>query len=676
MSLLIPLGLLGLLGIAALILIYILKPNYQQKVISSTFVWKLSIKYKKKRVPISKLRNILLIICQILIIVACALILARPVQILREKIEQSEVVLIIDSSASMRAKVDRESRFMRAVDEAEKFADEVLKKDGIVSVIMAGDEPEFLNIGNRDGENVGAMRITLENSDKLSEALELLKEDEMCGYGTADMDQAIALCATIVDVNPDAHVYFYTDSEYAYVPQGVSVINVSEDSDWNASIVNTYTQTLDNHYIFYVDVACYGRDERIDVKIEIRGANTESYDEYVEPLKYYGTVFCTGNETKTIAFSDRKPEDLEGYEANSDDVVFVSISRPISSFQSVHVSLDVMKDGIAEDNDYDIYNGLKEIVKVQYVSSMPNPFINAALDAVRSVWEERWDMRISEIRMGKTDEGGPNYSLSGFDFYIFEHVMPDVLPTDGIVVLLDPDIAPIGLDMSFGNIRTYSNGMSLAPADSHAITNYIDFNQVEITALKIVSSFDDPYKVLATCENYPALLVKDEHNSKVVVMPFSVHYSTLPTQPFLPILFTNLFEYFLPSTVSSYSVNVNDAVTVNSRSGKVEVSYNGDEIDMLENFPAVYKPQIIGSYLFKQSAFSGDENIQGKVINDYVYVRIPVEESNLYKVEESLKSPFISQTEINYFGDLVLYFAIALVALLFTEWLLQMRDNM
>lgn len=51
MSLLVPLGLLGLLGIAALILIYILKPNYQQKIISSTYVWKLSLRYRKKKIP-------------------------------------------------------------------------------------------------------------------------------------------------------------------------------------------------------------------------------------------------------------------------------------------------------------------------------------------------------------------------------------------------------------------------------------------------------------------------------------------------------------------------------------------------------------------------------------------------------------------------------------------------
>ena len=53
MTLLTPLGLIGLLGVVALIIIYIIKPNFQQKFISSTYVWKLSLKYRKKKIPAS-----------------------------------------------------------------------------------------------------------------------------------------------------------------------------------------------------------------------------------------------------------------------------------------------------------------------------------------------------------------------------------------------------------------------------------------------------------------------------------------------------------------------------------------------------------------------------------------------------------------------------------------------
>ena len=119
---LIPLGLLGLLGIVALILIYIIKPNFQQKLLSSTFLWRLSLKFKKKKIPLSRLRNILLIACQVLIITAIAAILAKTIHVLKEKATQPEVVLVIDSSASMRAGTEESTRYERAVEAAVRQA--------------------------------------------------------------------------------------------------------------------------------------------------------------------------------------------------------------------------------------------------------------------------------------------------------------------------------------------------------------------------------------------------------------------------------------------------------------------------------------------------------------------------------------------------------------------------
>ena len=144
MTLLVPLGLLGLLGIVALIIIYIIRPNYQQKYISSTFVWKLSLKYRKKKIPTSKLRNLLLILCQVLILTACAAILSKPAQVLKVKIDETEVIAILDSSASMRTEMDGITRFERAVDGVQELSDEILDEEGIVSVILAESKASFL----------------------------------------------------------------------------------------------------------------------------------------------------------------------------------------------------------------------------------------------------------------------------------------------------------------------------------------------------------------------------------------------------------------------------------------------------------------------------------------------------------------------------------------------------
>ena len=113
MTWLTPLGFLGLIGLIVLIIIYIIKPNYQNKIISSTFIWKLSLKLRKKKIPISKLRNILLFICQVLAITAASLILAQPFIMAEREVKVAERVVIIDASASMMTETDNTTRFER-----------------------------------------------------------------------------------------------------------------------------------------------------------------------------------------------------------------------------------------------------------------------------------------------------------------------------------------------------------------------------------------------------------------------------------------------------------------------------------------------------------------------------------------------------------------------------------
>lgn len=186
MSLAAPLGFLGLLGLGVLILIYLLKPNYQQKMVSSTFVWKLSLKYRKKKVPISKLRNILILICQILIILMCSFIMAKPV-IAVEVDTAKEKVLIIDASASMLTEYNGETRYERAVKKAKEEVTEILSdSDGVVSVLVASDDVTIV-----------FQRVTAETANDVSTLMDALLEVDINGrfvyttYGEGKVAEAL-----------------------------------------------------------------------------------------------------------------------------------------------------------------------------------------------------------------------------------------------------------------------------------------------------------------------------------------------------------------------------------------------------------------------------------------------------------------------------------------------------
>ena len=63
----------------------------------------------------------------------------------------------------------------------------------------------------------------------------------------------------------------------------------------------------------------------------------------------------------------------------------ISQSDWIYSYQSIFVSLEV-EDSFQEDDVFNIYNGQKEVIKVQYASSLPNSFVNAALSAIKKAY--------------------------------------------------------------------------------------------------------------------------------------------------------------------------------------------------------------------------------------------------------------------------------------------------
>ena len=661
MQLLKPLGLLGLLGIVVLIIIYIIKPNYQQKFISSTYVWKLSLKYRKKKIPVSKLRNILLIICQILILTACAAILAKPVQVLKTQEDLQEVIVIIDSSASMRTKLEDETRFERAIANAATFTEEVLNKNGIVSVIMAEEKALFL-----------AERANKETAKTLTEELNGYLENELgdlnCSYGSADIDGAIVLCEEVLIENPEAQIYLYTDTKYSYVPKQVNVVSVAEEEEWNAAILNAEAELVDNYYKFTVDVACYGRDQEIDIDIDISNVNAIDSSATGTNMQFTATVDCSGEDTKQVVFLPASM--YEKMENVSDDVVYVEIddSDRIFSYQMIYVSI-AADDSFQQDNAFQIYNGQKEVLRVQYASTTPNPFVTSALYVLKEYYADTWDIQITEIKKGDSE----SVETEGYDFYFFEHdEMPEKMPTDGVVMLANPYKAPAGSGIRVDQVNVGLRGsVFLSEEQEHTLLQDVTAENITISQYqKIV--YDPSYEVLMNCNAQPVVAVKNEADSKVVVMGFSLHYSNLALTQDFPLFMLNIWDYFFPSTVQKSAFEVNETISFKARGDELTVTREGslEEEASFTSFPAKLEVNLPGTYVLQQETFTGKE------ITEYIYVRIPADESNIWKVEDALREPLKQTDDSGYFNDLLLYIAAAMVAILFIEWWLQSRDNM
>lgn len=661
-TLLIPLGLLGLISIAVLIFIYIIRPNYQQKAVSSTFVWRLSLKYRKKKLPVSKLRNILLIICQILVLVACTLILARPAFVYNTDVNSNEVILVIDSSASMYTETDDYTRFETAVSSAREKAEAVLDEGGVVSVVVAGESADIV-----------AERVTSADKLKLEASLDELIEDDAfaCYYGTSDMESAMEACADIAADNPSAQVYLYTDITYSACPDGVNVVDVTQDTEWNAAILDAYVEYSGGYYVVTVKIAVYGGSNHfVDVGVHINDANSSTDSLSGMSLEFTEEkIACEAGVEHTIIFRDGGASELDGEaDAIAEGTLTVSAldsTECFYSYSSILITLNDCEDSLELDNQICLYGGMKPTLKIQYASSISNRWILSALSSVKKRFADDWNIVVDEVK--------EDYVTEGYDLYIFEHTMPSALPTDGVVFLFDMDSVPQGTGVTLSGDTVYTSpGVYLTcgeDGEGHQLLEHVSVDDISVTKINNIKCEDPLYEILMTYDDKPVVVAKNDGASKILIVGFSVHYSNfVQSAENFAMFFLNIIKFYFPSVISSNSAEIGGSVTINSLAGAVEYK-NGETTLEYEDLPATVTFTTPGTYSFAQTTD------YGKDITEYVYVRTPLTESDIFPEADKLEDPFGNKVEEEQIDDWLLYLAIALVALMFIEWLLQAREN-
>ncbi len=676
---LLPLGLLGLLGIVALIIIYIIRPNYLVQHIPSTYVWKLSLRYKKRRLPTSKLRNILLFLCQVFILASIAGILAQPALVQHNASDRNDVIAIIDSSASMYAETNGETRFMRAVDEVIDLATETFAKGGMVSVIVADGDPE----------DYLSRRVAPAASAQLLSELRALRDDEQaCYYGTSDIAAAMKLTEKVLEENPAADIYLYTDEVYdeTYAEQleerrNIHIRNVNDASEWNGAVLGASVEIVDTYCELTVEIASYNMTREMDLYVEVSGPDVTPLTLDKKPIVIVKPVFCEKDTVKKIVFR-------YGNGGDEPDVIYheLGVEERFQTFRSINISLRTGGDSLGADDSFNLYGGTLPVLKVQYASSLhipangsdkdnpgPNPFVNGALGMVKNAFSRlrRYDVQITEVQQGKEP------ALTGFDFYVFEHDMPEQLPTDGVVFLLDPNVGWAGAGISVISVndfnKTLTSCMANVDNENHFVMN--DPNGFRLVPDRIgVSSYkvltcDPSYDILMTCDSDPVLLVRKDARNQVAVLSFSVHNSTLPREIEMGALFFNLFDYYFPGIVSDYSAEVGGSLEVNSRGETLSATGPAQFSKELTAFPDVVSFSLPGTYTFTSTTW------YEQTLAAQVFVKMPAAESDIFRYCESLVEPDKKLAGGDVSTNLIIYLAAALVALAFAEWWLHTHEG-
>ncbi len=645
---LLPVGFVGLVAIAILLVVYLLRPQYRQKRISGTVVWKrVVLRTKKQRLMVS---NILIFLVQALVLAIIAVGFAEPRLYSQKQIAgEGEYVVVLDASASMRAKssASSDTRFERAVAGAKREIEEFFSQsdDGTVSLIVADAEPTYLFSDlNKDDE------------DKIYGALQTLE----CSLEVANLDDAITLAGKHLESNPHTKIAVFTDTEFGNLGSAVEVVDVCDNShEQNIAILGCTVGRVQNQFVFELVLGAYGNVTRkCNVFVDIKNADNGDgpRDLHLEvPVNF--------------SVSENSSEQVQRISVVATDEQFGGQADWFfDDYEQAEISIQNLEDAIPDDDRFLVYGGIRDKINVEYCSEKPNGFWQLGFDNLANNMSKTRDITFREIFDGEEPQN------AGFDFYIFEHSIPTgvlhSLPKDGIILLVDPDatLNDAGLGISFEKKVSLGQLTHCTAKVEHPLTQYLQPERIGLTEICQVSVEENSlFQPLLFVDDNPVMLLKDTPSSKVIVMPFSINMSDFYGEQFQIFLY-NLVNNFLPVTLTSSDFELGDTTQFYCKGETIEVEHNGNA-ETFSQFPAQFTFRDVGTYTFT-TTFGLEKQDEVR----RVYVHLATQESNLFPQSDfriNLDSKEVA-SQLNG-QDFFVWLAVASLVLMMIEWFLQFK---
>ena len=486
-----PAGLWLLLGIPVLILIWLIRPQHESRTVSSSYIWRLSDRFMKKRVPVTRLKKWLTFLLQLLLIAGAALLAARPVWHSGELIDY---VAILDASAGMQAKMaDGQSRWDEAVRQITELAGETARGHR-VSILLAGEEPVWL----------------LQEGTSSAEAEAVLNAAE-CGWGGADITGAMTLAQLFADAHANTEITLYTDQTVAEA-EGLTVVSLN-DGSWNAAVTGlSVTQTGADSYTVTGTVISCGWASRLTVGLKLNGR-----------LKDTAAVTCESDVPQTVTFAVSGVSDLTMVE--------------------LYMEPD---DALAADDSYILCVPEETVCNTLLVTDTPLYLQNA----------------LQALDRGAADTvGTAGYTgQSGYDLYIFDGFVPAMLPTDGMVLLIDPVTLPEGLTRAgtSDSAALLLQATGIDPTQEKLLAD-LQLREITVASHQVVQ-YGAAWTSLLTCGGNSVLLTRD--TGDLAVLLFDLHASNLPMLTDFLTLLRNCQTLAVPPLLDTQDVTVGESVTV------------------------------------------------------------------------------------------------------------------
>ncbi len=589
-----------LLLIPIIIVMYLLKQKAVETPISSLFLWKEMYRNVEANTPWEKLKKNWLLILQIITIIVLILALASP-YIMSGSVGADHAIIVIDNSASMNAMYDENrTRLQYALDEAQDYV-RGLKTGTGISIITSNAKAT----------------LVLSNSDDKTQAMAELKAIENT-YINGDCIAGLEMVKSMQTQWDSVETVCFTDTNVSMEQVEGYIVDVYVPMD-NASVDYVGHGTNNGKLIVLAKISNYGTQE-LTADVNLYG------DDALLQIK---TVTVATGVSQVIYFDN---VDFDG------DALRVELT---------------CQDAIKEDNTcYDVLQD-EQVIEVLLMTDA-NVYLEKALELVEGI----------QVTKSNDISSFAEFMNQEYDLYIFDGMVPDVLPAEGNMIFMN-----VECDSLYETISPL--GGVMVSADEHAVTEYLDdlsFGVSNVTALQKPDWAESFLKAGESCVGFIGKL----GNQTICVIGFDFHNSDLPLKMEFPILIYNIIQECISSgLVGDTVINAGDTVSVN---GKLNVALptvtkpdgTTQELgDYRMNYTDTYQ---LGVYHMEQS--QGNETVKGAFA-----VNFPATESVITQAPSAMAQEDFEgvRTTVNGMMNLRNIVILIALALLGVEWIAYIR---
>jgi hypothetical protein len=512
-------------AIPLLLLLYFLKLRREEKVISSTLLWKKAIQDLQVNAPFQRLRKNLLLLLQLLVLLLLCLALARPMISYIGSAGKTTVILI-DRSASMSTRDANQGR--TRLEEARRLASEIvdsMARDANAMVIAVDDAAQTVQLFTSD-------RVALKR------AIESIQPTDRRSRLKLAFQLADAQMAFLPEQNrpnrepPDVMLFSdgrVADADELSLKGLLKYIRIGQNDTPNIGVVSLSARRnyeRPTEVQVFARLANYGpAPARADVRLSIDGKPSRVGSVNLAPERW--------NDHRWLQKNPGRKQ--EGFAAQ-DSVEFTVDLADAALLSVEQLNKD---DALAADDTASVVVPPAKSLKVVLVSD-GNYFLEKALQTLPLKEPGTLDPAVYEA---KPPEDA--------DVIIFDRWMPKVMPQAGTFIYFGsvPPNSKLSAETRDGAIVTVSNPQILDWRRDHPVLRYLSLSKRAIAeSLKLNVPLDA--QVLIDGSEGPLMVLYREPQRTHLVVAFDLLQSDWPTRPSFPV-FLNSAMQFLALTSQS-----------------------------------------------------------------------------------------------------------------------------